>query len=178
MCAWYAFAQQVGCARCSWCSPNLDALDDSIDPKERQTAVFSHLKCHWSSMVLANDNVTGETMPGDEGMAIEQRRHYLRRARQQYRQARRQQRSLLLEHMGERSGWHRKALIWQRNSEEIKRKPRRKQRGHDLRLPGGRCFARDLRKPGPHLRRAAEEGFVVERLVAGGHGSTPLRGAC
>jgi hypothetical protein len=80
-------------------------------------------------MVLPNDNVTEETMPSDERMTIEQRYDYLRRARKQYHQAKRQQRSLLLDHMEEVTGLHRKTLIRHMNSEEIKRKPRRKQRG-------------------------------------------------
>jgi hypothetical protein len=87
-------------------------------------------------MVLSNDDVTEETMSSDEPMTIEQRYDYLPRAQKQYRQATRQERSLLLDHMEQVSGLNRKTLIRYMNRKEIKRQPRRKQRsrtyGHQV----------------------------------------------
>ena len=61
-------------------------------------------------------------MPGDEPTTVNERYEYLRKAT-------RKERGQLLDHMEHVSGLNRKTLIRHVNRKEMKRRPRRKQRG-------------------------------------------------
>jgi hypothetical protein len=62
-------------------------------------------------------------------MTIDERYEYLPRAQKHYLKAARKERSHLLDHMQHMTGLNRKTLIRHMSRKEIKRKPRRKQRG-------------------------------------------------
>jgi hypothetical protein len=79
-------------------------------------------------MVHSNDNVTEGAMPNKEKMTIDERYKLLRIVQEDYRQAKRKERSQLLDHMERVTGLNRKTLIRHMNG-QIERKARRKQRG-------------------------------------------------
>jgi hypothetical protein len=70
----------------------------------------------------------GETMSIDDEMTIDERRKYLRKRQKQYAKADRIEKGKLLDEMEQVTGLHRKYLI-QLLGGDLKRKPRRKQRG-------------------------------------------------
>jgi len=80
-------------------------------------------------MVLSIDNVTGGAMPNKKKMSIDQRYHYLQIMQGKYAEAKRKERSQLLDHLEYATGLNRKILIRHMHRKEIKRQPRRKQRG-------------------------------------------------
>lgn len=79
-------------------------------------------------MVHSNDNVTEGTMSADDKMTIDERRKYLRKMQDRYRQASRQERTRLLDEMQSVTELHRKSLL-RLMSGGLTRKSRRKQRG-------------------------------------------------
>src|SRR5512135_98505 len=97
-------------------------------------AVFSHVKCYRRGIVLSNDNVTGETMPADDKMTIDERRKYLHQMQKRYRGADRQIREQLLDEMEHVAELHRKSLI-RLMAGDLERKPRTQQRGRTYGLP-------------------------------------------
>jgi transposase InsO family protein len=70
----------------------------------------------------------GETMSIDDEMTIDERRKYLRKRQKRYAKADRVEKGALLDEMEQVTGLHRKYLI-QLLAGDLKRKPRRKQRG-------------------------------------------------
>jgi hypothetical protein len=80
-------------------------------------------------MVLSNDNVTEGAMPGEKKMSIDERYNFLRIMQGKYAEAKRKERSQLLDHLEYATGLNRKTLIRHMKRKVIERKPRRKQRG-------------------------------------------------
>jgi hypothetical protein len=80
-------------------------------------------------MVRSKDNVTEGTMPDEEKMTIDERYKYLRIQQKRYGQAKRKERSQMLDEMEQVTGLDRKTLIRHMRRKVITRRPRRRQRG-------------------------------------------------
>ena len=63
-----------------------------------QPSAFFRLECHRSRMVHSNDGVTEGAMPNKETMTIDERYKLLRIVQEDYGQAKRKERSQLLDH--------------------------------------------------------------------------------
>ena len=78
-------------------------------PAVSQRAVFPHVKCDRDGIIPSKENVTKGAVSIIDSMTIDERRKYLRKMQERYRQTGRKERGLLLDEMEAITELHRKA---------------------------------------------------------------------